>query len=271
MPSNINGLKWLQFTQGLFVLDIHNLERRWLKYKIKTFLPIFTTIIIFTLLIIGTVVLWSKSQPNTTPSPLLTTNSKKIAQSRKTVSTPVENKMILEPSMDFIHSISEPAHVIIPPPESGQIKNINTTQKVASSQLPPPVAKTLYVPELPPLPKAQIQPSTNNKTMTINRNESTLDITELEQRFKETSNANLGLFIARYYYEHSNYSESYNYALKTNAINSHIEESWIIFSKSLAKLGKTDQAKKTLQFYISQSGSETAKGLLDNIEKGNFK
>ncbi len=34
-----NGLKWLQFIQDLFVLDIPSLERRWLKYKIKRYLP----------------------------------------------------------------------------------------------------------------------------------------------------------------------------------------------------------------------------------------
>jgi len=172
--------------------------------------------------------------------------------------------------MEFIHSLSESSSAIASVPESGQIKNIPSSQKTTAPQLPPPTAKMLDVTKLPPLPKTQI-PLSSNKTLSINRNESALDITELEQRFKETSNSNLGLFIARYYYDHGNYSESYNYALKTNAVNSHIEESWIIFSKSLIKLGKIDQAKKTLQLYITQSGSETAKSLLENIEKGNFK
>ena len=109
-------------------------------------------------------------------------------------------------------------------------------------------------------------------SLSINRNnESKLDINDLQRRFKETSNANLGLFIARYYYDHGNYDEAYNYALKTNNLNNRIDESWILFSKSLVKLGRTDQAKKTLQLYISQSNSEAARALLDTIERGNFK
>ena len=105
----------------------------------------------------------------------------------------------------------------------------------------------------------------------MKRDSSTFDISEIENRFKENSNPHLGLYIARYHYDHGNYNEAYNYALKTNAINNNIEESWLIFAKSLVKLGKSDQAKKTLQFYISQSNSENAKNLLNSIEQGNIK
>jgi hypothetical protein len=252
------------------VLDIHNLERRWIKYKIKTFLPMIITLILVILLLIGAVIFWPNKKVNAVPTPLVPNNLRAAVELPKVISPSVENSMLLEPSMEFIHSLSESSGAITPTPESGQIKNTTSSQRTTTPQLPPPTAKMLDVTELPPLPKTQI-PLPSNKTLTINRNESALDITELEQRFKETSNANLGLFIARYYYDHGNYSESYNYALKTNAVNSHIEESWIIFSKSLTKLGKIDQAKKTLQLYIAQSGSETAKSLLENIEKGNFK
>ncbi|MGD9654962.1 MAG: tol-pal system YbgF family protein, partial [Sulfuricurvum sp.] len=134
---------------------------------------------------------------------------------------------------------------------------------------PPQVIK---VPELSnSMTAAGAVSAPSDKSLSINRNESKLDIEGLQRRFKETSNANLGLFIARYYYDQGNFNEAYNYALRTNTLNSKIDESWLIFSKSLVKLGKSDQAKKTLQLYISQSGSETAKILLDSIEKGNFK
>jgi two-component SAPR family response regulator len=132
------------------------------------------------------------------------------------------------------------------------------------------------MPEYPQSIKTQTVVATSktqssNGSLSINRNESKINIEDLKLRFKETSNANLGLFIARYYYDHGDYNEAYNYALKTNTMNSRIDESWIIFSKSLVKLGKTDQAKKTLQLYLSQSNSESAKALLDSIERGSFK
>ena len=50
-----------------------------------------------------------------------------------------------------------------------------------------------------------------------------------------------------------------------------MDESWIIFAKSLVKLGKTEQAKKTLQAYIGESNSDSARSLLDSIERGSFK
>jgi tetratricopeptide (TPR) repeat protein len=130
----------------------------------------------------------------------------------------------------------------------------------------PAAPQILNVPEYtPPQTPSASKTIHSDKTFSINRNESKLDIEELQRRFKETSNANLGLFIARYYYDLGNYDESYNYALKTNNVNNKIDESWIIFSKSLVKLGKTDQAKKTLKLYIAQSDSEAARGLLDTI------
>ena len=113
--------------------------------------------------------------------------------------------------------------------------------------------------------------SPNTKTSSINRDTEVFDIHEIEERFKSNSNPHLGLYIARYHYDHANYTEAYNYALKTNAINNTVEESWLIFAKSLVKLGKTDQAKKTLQQYISHSNSDNARNLLDSLEKGDGK
>lgn len=120
-------------------------------------------------------------------------------------------------------------------------------------------------------PKPAVAGAQGERGLLINRNENKTDIEELQNRFKETSNANLGLYIAKYHYDRGNYAEAYNYALKTNAINSRIEESWLLFSKALVKLGRTEQAKKTLQLYVQQSDSDAAKALLNSIEKGAFK
>jgi len=122
-----------------------------------------------------------------------------------------------------------------------------------------------------PLVPLVVQPSSLKKPSTINRDTVTFDIHEIEDRFQNNSNPHLGLYIARYHYDHGNYSEAYNYALKTNAINNTIEESWLIFAKSMVKLGKSDQAKKTLQLYISQSNSDSARSLLESLEKGESK
>lgn len=256
------------------MLDIHHLERRWLKYKIKSYLPYGAIFFLLLFAIIATALLWPKHTYVSKPSQLVSQNSNPDTETlhQTQVSLPNTNATILEPSMEFVRTFDESSHPITPSSSPETVKITKPDSKATAKQPPlPPIPKTLsFLDQQPSQAKVQ-PPATSNMTLTINRNESALDITELEQRFKETSNANLGLFIARYYYEHGNYSESYNYSLKTNAVNSRIDESWIIFSKSLVKLGKIDQAKKTLRFYISQSGSDTAKGLLDMIERGNFK
>jgi Anaphase-promoting complex, cyclosome, subunit 3 len=245
------------------MLNVHNLERRWLIYKIKSYLP-YAGAMILLLLVVGEVWLSSKNACVSKYSQPIHTNKNSIL-AESPIPLPQETTMILEPSMEFVHTMSESAPAVTSLPVSD---NTQPALKTVSP-LPAPVPKTLLLPDSPPVVSKPLPPS--SKGLFINHNESTLDITELERRFKESSNPNLGLFIARYYYDHGAYSEAYNYALKTNAINSRMDESWIIFSKSLVKLGKIDQAKKTLQFYIAQSGSDAARGLLDTIEKGNFK
>ena len=90
-------------------------------------------------------------------------------------------------------------------------------------------------------------------------------------RFHKYKKPALSLFIAKKYYELGDYQEAYNYALETNKLNPDIEDSILIFCRSMAKLGKTADAIATLKAYSERSGSIEAKVLLDEIQKGNFK
>ncbi len=249
------------------MLDIKKLEQRWLKYKVKSFAPYFM-IFFLLLLFSGAIFWWFESKISTRPSitniPLTSTIKK--APEKAVAQTIDENTTVLEPSMDFIQSFQNG-------PIASEIQKSTTSIKNMPTSQMPPIAKILKTPDYAPV---QVTPVTSHlisddKSLSIKRDDTKLDINDLLRRFKETSNANLALFISRYYYEHGDYNEAYNYALKTNNLNNRIDESWILFSKSLVKLGKTDQAKKTLQLYIAQSNSEAAKNLLDNIERGNFR
>lgn len=252
------------------MLDVRSLERRWIKYKIKAYFPYIAGVLLIIIMLICLPMIWldaeKVSEIKKAPSLSIHTanQTSTLADSNKEEST------VLEPSMEFVKTfetvVPEPAIPSTPPPASKSI-----SQSV-------PVTKVLSVPDsstIKPSPKAP-SPSTivtpSDKQVTLNHNnESKIDIESVERRFKETSNPNLGLFIARYYYDHGNYADAYNFALKTNGINNKIDESWIIFSKSLMKLGKIEQAKKTLQLYIGESNSDSARALLDSIERGTFK
>lgn len=254
------------------MLDVHNLERRWLKYKIKIYFPYaLATIFILLLLVLLPKFFYSDSSKSETkiqdhiPAP----QTKKVP-----IPTSIANKdslsTVLEPSMNFVQTLQTTLPTAEAPNES-----IKQTAKPILQTVPAP--KVLNVPDSstikPPLKAPPSTFSTNpEKPLTLNHNNETkLDIDSVERRFKETSNPALGLFIARYYYDHGNYTDAYNFALKTNSINNKMDESWIIFAKSLVKLGKVDQAKKTLQVYIGESNSDGARALLDSIERGSFK
>jgi len=250
------------------MLNVKDLERRWFRYKLKSYIPYILGSTLALSVVIGAVSFFllpghtksaeiSKTAPEQNVS-VVRQNNRPDAQ---------ENPTVLEPSMEFIQSfqtdLQDQETQRVPAPKAA---SSSSARGVLEALAPSGAA-----PAAPAAQPAAPQSKKIDESLSIKRNESQFDIAELLQRFKETSNANLGLFIARYYYDREEYVEAYNYALKTNAINNRIDESWIIFSKSLAKLGKTEQAKKTLRIYLQQSNSETAKGLLESLEKGTFK
>ena len=240
------------------MLNIPSLERRWLKYKLKHSLPYIAFAITILILCVTILIIL---KPNTA----ISTQSVKEKAALKTTSIH-ESPMLLEPSMQFVQSLAAPVPDIVPLNPIKIIPEIVIPKKLVS-KIPITQSKPLLAsPSVIPIVGASVK-----KTSTINRDTAAFDIHEIEERFQNNSNPHLGLYIARYHYDHGNYSEAYNYSLKTNAINNTIEESWLIFAKSMVKLGKTDQAKKTLQLYISQSNSDAAKSLLDSLEKGGSK
>ena len=97
------------------------------------------------------------------------------------------------------------------------------------------------------------------------------ELNSVINRFEKLRNPALSLFIAKKYYAQGNYHEAYNYALGTNRLNPEIEESILIFSRSLVKLGKKEEAITTLKAYLNKANSTEASVLLDKIEKGTFK
>lgn len=253
------------------MLDIAKLERRWLKYKIKTLFPYAALLSIFVISLV--ILFWFFFKPSVEAT---------LAQATKNTESPKQHlpiakdeRMILEPSMQFMQTLdvlspnakeSDPIPAVVNPQK--------TSQNVSKTMQTPPIAsvpdvRPLKVP-LPTLAKSS-PPAINSKLTSIKRDDATFDIHEIEERFKSNSNANLGLYIARYHYDKGNYSEAYNYALKTNALNNSMDESWLIFAKSMVKLGKADQAKKTLQLYISNTNSTPAKNYLDSLDKESSK
>jgi hypothetical protein len=58
---------------------------------------------------------------------------------------------------------------------------------------------------------------------------------DVANRFKDTSDTDDSLFLARTYFDKGNNKKAIYWALQTNKINPNIEESWLIFASAICK------------------------------------
>ena len=271
------------------MLNINELEQRWLKYKMKSYIP--HVIIIISLLAIFTimVILFTKEE-NTYQKQTLKINTKIIETKIKKIepilikesvkpiikikeekvyvqeniqeSVPSSKKISISPSLDFMKKMQD-----------------NTLSNYEDNSAYQPTTKPIKTPinyvqeQKIQVPVKQDPPKIEEEVQSIRikRQNTHDDISQVISRFNKNNNPALSLFIAKKYYELGDYHKSYNYALITNEINSGIEASWIVFAKSLVKLNEKELAIKTLKKYISQSNSNRANILLDEITSGKFK
>ena len=263
------------------MLNIINLEKRWLRYKIKSYIPHATVIVTFIIIgIFVSIILNSPTVANKkvivelkpvlddkTIEPTITSISK-IQIPKQEAITNIPSNTKLQPSLSFMTDIenanSSYNQTNIPSP----IRKIST--KIKRKKI---IKKTSIIKEaIPKIIEEQIPEKKETKeNIVIQRKETKDDINNVIKRFKTNNNPALSLFIAKKYYEIGNYHQAYNYSFITNQINSEIELSWIIFSKSLVKLHKKEKAIQTLKQYIKSTDSSSAKLLLDEIQSGRFR
>lgn len=274
------------------MLNIHDLERRWLRYKIKSYVPLVLSILagvsIIALLFIyiptsdvknkanipieATEVEVSKVQAEvpvqqeTIKEPVVAPRELSVADNTQeqvqTEPKKEESTLVLKPSLHFMDNIEDGISAYV----------------VADMPMQEPVTSSLQDDESPTdLPEIEVSDSTESteeiteNRLNITSNKSDSELKDVIRRFKKNKNPALSLFIAKRYYAAGEYQKSYNYALMTNEIDKHIEESWIIFSKSLVKLGQHELAMNTLKSYLKTTKSTAADVLLRKIESGTFK
>jgi hypothetical protein len=285
------------------MLNVHELERRWMRYKIRRYIPVGIAAVSLIGLAAAAVYIWplftapgtdsedkpvAQTQQPTSPAPAAEPAEKAPAVTAETVPSAAEQprepvasaapKNVLSPSMNFIHRLEVSA-------------SVHETEKRVFRAAPAPVRETAMTQTTSPAPderkvtaeKPQIrseetpakkpfiavktEPKAHRVSIT---QEEANDLNDVIKRFETNKNPALSLFLARRYYDLEQYSLSYEYALRTNEIDSSIEESWLLFARSLVKLGRKDEALKTLGSYAKHSKSARAKMLLDEIREGKF-
>lgn len=284
------------------MLNTRDLEKRWLKYKIKSYIP--HVIITLSIILITTSALFFVSSEKQTEILAKEYTELEIPQ-QQTIATiktkPIEAKqtdikdapsiasvmdteikvipepmpqtnkrVVLQPSLDFMKKIQDSS--------DGYYKKTPKVQTFDTAYVAP---QTIHKKKEPKTTNTAVDveevvveetPVTTQKAkkIVIARETSIEDIKDAEKRFKKNNNPALSLFLAKQYYARGDYSKSYNYALITNQLDKDNEDSWLIFSRSLVKLGKTKLAKKALNEYIKFSHSSNAELLLDDITTGKF-
>jgi len=271
------------------MLNIPELEKRWLRYKIKSFLPYFATIT--TVGIAGGYALFfmqkphmehlthtkelpsqkvlkpqvqkpTKQLPQKELQPLQKTKQERtmvsqVSQEKPKVKQEIKQetpKTLLHPSMQFLEHFKYQKEPI----KKEQHTQVISHKKAKKQEIQKSVETTFIHHE-------------KKQYISIKRRETNHDIQALIKRFKTSNSPALSLFIAKKYYELGQYKKAYNYALITNKIDPDVEDSWIIFTKSLVKMGKKHQAIKTLKKYIIYSQSNKAQILLNEIQSGKFR
>jgi len=111
--------------------------------------------------------------------------------------------------------------------------------------------------------------SVPHKTKKINFKTSSLNYIEtMKAKFEKSNNSREALLISKAYYKEGNYKNAEKWALSANKLNSSLEESWLMFAKSKAKLGKKEEAIKILASYYKRSNSGEARDLIGQIKRG---
>ncbi len=277
------------------MLNTRDLEQRWLRYKIKFYIPhfiIFTSIIVISIIVltffnsdkknikelpqeINQTLIEMQTDKEVTIKTPKTALTKEVTEVIKIdyKETPIiapkiqenklsnieDNSLKLAPSLDFMKSMQ---HSTLPYyKEEPAIENEGVSVIIEEVQ------------ELEPVEEIQQEAVAEEeiKQIIIKRRDASSDIRDIIKRFKKNNNPALSLFVAKKYYELGEYHKAYNYALITNQIDRDIDASWIIFAKSLVKLKQKDMAIKTLKQYLESSHSSSAKILLDEIISGKFK
>lgn len=292
------------------MLNVNDLELRHKKYKRKYYAPLFT-IIASTAIIAAsitwffiynqkdTVIVENKivkepivAQKIEAEPVIIVEKNESVQESADKESTHVatetvakeetmaeekQEKVVLAPSLGFMskfesksQSYSEPIKEIKDTP----VPQEKTETKHSELKIEPKIENKRTEPNIEPK-KEEIEEVTlsidKRSPINIARNNEMEDIAHVIKRFNVNHNPALSLFVAKKYYQLGDYEQAYNYALITNDINNNIEESWLIFSKSLVKINKKEMAIETLKKYISHSQSSQARQLLDEIQAGKFK
>jgi len=257
------------------MLNITDLEKRWFKYKIKSFMPYIVLLSLLIIIVISYFLFALSTEEKKDANSSLKNNvikkqtipvkkrqtitANKHSSKQKDVHISTDNNRstrVLSPSMDFMTTFTQKPLYMQKQRQTPQYRTISQKKKKNVKKSPHKQKKVevIAVPHI-----------------TIIKQNTAHDIKNILSRFQKDKNPALSLFLAKKYYELKDYEKASQYALITNQLNSNIEDSWIIFAKTLVKTHHKQKAINVLTKYIRSSHSTNAALLLHSIRTGEFK
>lgn len=277
--------------------EIIELEKRWIRYKIKEkgMLYAFLFMLISTLSFVVYYVYFDQQvkssvklvhqesadikQHNTAVTPLInkmqaTTILEKPIEtnttialseiSKETNTTALIEKNILTPSSSSAKVSSKPYYFKLEPTErknelfsSGGFLTLHPPFQEKSKEIVDEIQKNI--------PKKV----TERERVTISIEMQEMDkIRYLENRYYSTLNILFALKLAQEHYQRKEYKNTLTWALRANDIDAQNSKSWYWFAKAKFKLNQKDDALKALRAYLSNNSSKRLSSLLHKIELG---
>ena len=256
--------------------DIPELEKKWKKWKRKQIQKpiIFGLVSLVTVSAISfAAYMYLNSKP--TSNKIAKTQTKQLPAKPQQTNNPDSNIIVIKKRPANSNTQNQQRAQVVPQPKSQVAVKNNADETID-------ITKAQIVKPNVPDEEVKVIGFDNNEAKKVkNRykdliNSGTSNVVdpeaehakEVEERFKETQDTADSLYLAKYYYKKGDYAKAENWAIATNNIDGDIEESWLIFAKARAKLGKRVDAIKVLQTYYDETKSKKAKQLLDKLRLG---
>ncbi len=255
------------------MINVKELEKRWLKYKTKSLMLIVLIVaIIGSLIYSGYYILYKLDFGSKKAVVSKVIDDKNISDTNISIATPSPT-LTPTPTAEHRKDIIQLAPTIpIVDVDSEEVKRrpkkiIRHKKRLVKSKRVKPklVVKKKVKPR--PVVKGEVkEEETEHKIKKIDLKITSNNYIEImKKKFYRNKNPRDALLIGEAYYRAGNYKESEMWALKANNLDKNSEKSWLLFAKSKNALGKREEALKVLIAYYNRTKSPRAKRLIEKI------
>ncbi|MGM0624056.1 MAG: hypothetical protein ACQESH_08585 [Campylobacterota bacterium] len=264
--------------------EIIELEKRWLKYKLKKYLWVFVLLLLLLVAILGyfmknlfvgdpqkSVQQIPQHKNIATPAQDTNTTDGVLEKQKQNLDSNESNRSLKQQPAAALERASSDQkqkrkRVFLTPHEP--VIEQRQMQKSTPAQ-PPEQQKKPEQPAQQAPQEEKIDVGTE-KNMSFTKSEKSFDIKDVARKFEQSGDLKYAKTLANYYYDEGNYNRSSKWAYTMNQLDPSDEEGWLLFAKSLHMLGKKEDSIKVLRSYLRHYDSQNARKLLKDIIQGEF-